>query len=186
MLLTDFVKIYKTFTLDECKKIVGELNQHNWEKHKFYNAQDGSTVTRETDLEMSHDAYSQHEDLMQSLWNTIFKYITDLNYPWYNQWNSFTPPRFNRYVLGTEMAKHCDHIHSVFNNKFPNVSGGIPVLSIVCLLNEEFSGGEFILNDTEINLTAGDVLVFPSNFMYPHEVRKITAGERYSFVSWVW
>jgi predicted 2-oxoglutarate/Fe(II)-dependent dioxygenase YbiX len=32
--------------------------------------------------------------------------------------------------------------------------------------------------------SSGDILLFPSNFMFPHEVKEITKGIRYSFVSW--
>ena len=35
-------------------------------------------------------------------------------------------------------------------------------------------------------LNQGDVLIFPSNFLYPHKVNSIKKGTRYSFVSWVW
>ena len=36
----------------------------------------------------------------------------------------------------------------------------------------------------KIKLMRGDILLFPSNFMYPHEVKEITKGVRFSFVSW--
>ena len=39
-------------------------------------------------------------------------------------------------------------------------------------------------NRAEIRLKTGDILMFPSNFMYPHEVTECTKGTRYSFVSW--
>ena len=32
----------------------------------------------------------------------------------------------------------------------------------------------------------GDVLIFPSNFMYPHRVTEVKRGIRYSAISWVW
>jgi predicted 2-oxoglutarate/Fe(II)-dependent dioxygenase YbiX len=38
--------------------------------------------------------------------------------------------------------------------------------------------------EAEIRLKTGDILMFPSNFMYPHEVTECTKGTRYSFVSW--
>ena len=37
---------------------------------------------------------------------------------------------------------------------------------------------------TFVPVETGDILLFPSNFMYPHEVRETTKGTRYSFVSW--
>ena len=36
----------------------------------------------------------------------------------------------------------------------------------------------------EIPLKTGDILLFPSTFMYPHEVKEARKGTRYSFVSW--
>ena len=81
------------------------------------------------------------------------------------------------------MKKHCDHIHSVFDGKIK----GVPILSVVGVLNNNYEGGDFIMfEDTKINLPAGSILIFPSNFMYPHEVSSITKGTRYSFVSWVY
>ena len=38
----------------------------------------------------------------------------------------------------------------------------------------------------KINLTKGDIIVFPSNFMFPHRVEPVTKGNRYSYISWVW
>ena len=31
----------------------------------------------------------------------------------------------------------------------------------------------------------GQHIIFPSNFMFPHEVKKVTNGERWSVVTWV-
>jgi predicted 2-oxoglutarate/Fe(II)-dependent dioxygenase YbiX len=61
------------------------------------------------------------------------------------------------------------------------------MLSVVGLLNDDFKGGEFVMfRDVEIKLKRGDLLIFPSNFVYPHRVDPVTEGTRYSFVSWVW
>jgi hypothetical protein len=32
----------------------------------------------------------------------------------------------------------------------------------------------------------GDVIIFPSTFLYPHKVNEVKKGIRYSFVSWAW
>jgi predicted 2-oxoglutarate/Fe(II)-dependent dioxygenase YbiX len=78
------------------------------------------------------------------------------------------------------MREHYDHIHSLFDGKLK----GIPILSIVGLLNDNYEGGEFLIRREQVKLARGDILIFPSNFMYPHEVKDITKGIRYSFVSW--
>ena len=43
-----------------------------------------------------------------------------------------------------------------------------------------------MFDDEVIPFEQGDLLIFPSNFMYPHKVEPITKGTRYSYISWVW
>ena len=38
--------------------------------------------------------------------------------------------------------------------------------------------------DLKYNLNAGDIIVFPSNFLYPHSILPITLGVRYSIIIW--
>jgi len=54
------------------------------------------------------------------------------------------------------------------------------------ILNDDFEGGEFAFFDRELKykLKKGDALMFPSNFMYPHEVMPVTKGTRYSIITW--
>lgn len=53
-------------------------------------------------------------------------------------------------------------------------------------LNDGFEGGEFAFFDRELmyKVEKGDALLFPSNFMYPHEVMPVIKGTRYSIVTW--
>jgi predicted 2-oxoglutarate/Fe(II)-dependent dioxygenase YbiX len=53
-------------------------------------------------------------------------------------------------------------------------------------LNDNFDGGEFAFFSQELKykIPKGAALMFPSNFMYPHEVIKVTKGTRYSIVTW--
>ena len=54
------------------------------------------------------------------------------------------------------------------------------------LLNDDFDGGEFAFFNQSLkyNLQKGDAIMFPSNFMYPHEVMEITKGTRYAIITW--
>jgi predicted 2-oxoglutarate/Fe(II)-dependent dioxygenase YbiX len=54
------------------------------------------------------------------------------------------------------------------------------------ILNDDFEGGEFAFFNKELKykLEKGNALLFPSNFMYPHEVTPVTKGTRYSIVTW--
>jgi len=54
------------------------------------------------------------------------------------------------------------------------------------MLNDDFEGGEFAFFNRELKykLEKGDALMFPSNFMYPHEIMPVTQGTRYSIITW--
>ena len=60
--------------------------------------------------------------------------------------------------------------------------------SISCsfALNDDYEGGEFGFFNRErvIKLKKGDALMFPSNFMFPHEIMPVTSGTRYSIITW--
>lgn len=62
-------------------------------------------------------------------------------------------------------------------------------LSISICLNNEYEGGEFVFDlpneKIKIPQNIGDAVIFPSNFMFPHQVNKITKGTRYALIGWV-
>jgi len=62
-------------------------------------------------------------------------------------------------------------------------------LSISICLNNEYEGGEFVFDIPEGYYTVpqniGDAVIFPSNFMFPHQVNKVTKGTRYALIGWV-
>jgi predicted 2-oxoglutarate/Fe(II)-dependent dioxygenase YbiX len=59
-------------------------------------------------------------------------------------------------------------------------------LSCSFILNDDYEGGEFAFFDRKIKLKPkkGSVVMFPSNFMYPHEVMPVQNGIRYSIITW--
>jgi predicted 2-oxoglutarate/Fe(II)-dependent dioxygenase YbiX len=62
-------------------------------------------------------------------------------------------------------------------------------LSISICLNNEYEGGEFVFDIPEghyvVPQNVGDAVIFPSNFMFPHQVNKVTKGTRYALIGWV-
>jgi predicted 2-oxoglutarate/Fe(II)-dependent dioxygenase YbiX len=53
-------------------------------------------------------------------------------------------------------------------------------------LNDDYEGGEWAFFNREkvIKVPKGAAVLFPSNFMYPHEIMPITKGVRYSIITW--
>ena len=60
--------------------------------------------------------------------------------------------------------------------------------SVSCsfLLNDDYEGGEFAFFDREIVIRGGkgSIVMFPSNFMFPHEIMPVISGTRYSIITW--
>lgn len=62
--------------------------------------------------------------------------------------------------------------------------------SLILMLNNDFEGGEIIFTtpsyeeEYKIKNVPGRLLVWPSNFMFPHRVSKVTKGTRFSIVGW--
>lgn len=184
--LEDYIKIYNWLDKDFCNQIRSELDEADWTQHVFY-SNNGEYINRSgnRELDVSWADIPSREGLTQEVWNVISQYIlTDFKNNYFTGWNGFTKVRFNRYKEDRLMALHCDHIHDMFDGKMK----GIPTLSVLGLLNDDFEGGEFLMFDDEkkIELKQGDIMVFPSIFLYPHRVAPVTKGVRDAFVSWVW
>lgn len=53
-------------------------------------------------------------------------------------------------------------------------------------LNDDYEGGEwgFFNREKVFKVPKGAAVLFPSNFMYPHEIMPVTKGVRYSVITW--
>ncbi len=184
--LIDYVKIYNVFQDYELKNILSGLQKDNiWNRHRWsdteYNTFDSN---RPDELSVTNGNTVENNTLvMNRIHSTIGTYVRDINIWEFDTWAGYTAVRYNRYDPGQTIIKHVDQITDIFTGP----RKGSPILSIVGLLNDNFTGGEFIMfDDHKIDLKAGDIMIFPSLFMYPHKVNKVETGVRYSFVSWVW
>ena len=63
-------------------------------------------------------------------------------------------------------------------------------VSLIYFLNDDYEGGELCFkfpgNQQEliVEKKTNRMIVWPSNFLYPHAVKPVTKGTRYSVVSW--
>ena len=80
--------------------------------------------------------------------------------------------RLNKYSEGGFMSRHVD-ITPLSWTEY-----GYPQVFLL-FLNDDYEGGEFIISDIEYNPKQGSAIIFPSNFMFPHEVKTIKKGTRY-------
>jgi len=186
--LSDYVVLNKGVIPDElCELTIKELEASNGLKQHFFTKYVNNQLvqySRSGDPEVFLDKLPTSSDFLTNItWEALRKYVQDdLNFDWFTSWQGFTGYKYIKYTEDTEMHKHSDHIHSIFEG----TRRGIPILSIVALLNDDFLGGDFVMfDDQKIDLEKGDILIFPSLFLYPHTVQKVTEGVRYSAASWM-
>jgi hypothetical protein len=187
--IQDYIYIQPNFFNTKfCNKVLKEVKTLNFTPNLFYNPNNDVSTDRsgETESLMSSELIPSNDLLLKQLWIGIKNYYTYINSPYFTRWQRFSQPRYNKYLAGKEMVFHADHVQSLFDGD----RKGIPILSVVGLLNNNFKGGNFILyNDSKekiLKLKAGDLLIFPSIFIYTHRVSAVTQGTRFSFASWVW
>jgi predicted 2-oxoglutarate/Fe(II)-dependent dioxygenase YbiX len=63
-------------------------------------------------------------------------------------------------------------------------------MSCILLLNNDYEGGNLCFRNPdgsgewEVEVKPNRMIIWPSNFLYPHTVKPVTQGTRYSVVAW--
>ena len=170
-----------------CEYLIDEIEKKEWRPHTWYNNVAntfGSEETMELDVQ---NITGEHQQLLTpfmiqagAAYNARYSFQTERTQQMMNKFSSI---RFNRYTPGQIMRQHHDHIHSLFDGN----EKGIPVLSFILNLNDDYECAElFFWDDYVVPLGKGDIIMFPSLFLFPHGVKEATKGKRYSAVSWAW
>ena len=178
MTLNDYVVKYRLFDADDCPDIIKHIEKYSdWESHTWYNHTQDKRSQYGDFLVTDNEAMTkQFQPLIQKgLINYAKEKMGKFPQMFFN-----THIRFNKYNIGEGIKEHVDHIHSIFKSH----PAGIPVLSLVGCLNDDYEGGQFYMCDEPIDIKAGEYIIFPSLFLYPHYVSPVTKGLRYSWVSW--
>lgn len=83
-----------------------------------------------------------------------------------------------RYKVGQQFGEHIDAISGHHE--------GARQLSAIAYLNDDFTGGqiEFPRQNLRVKPESGDILLFPSNFVFPHTSTPIVSGTKYCVVTW--
>jgi len=131
---------------------------------------------KKTDIE--HDM-SENGITLKNLWQSIYDransavldYSAKFNLGELRYWEAMN---FVKYGPGQHFQEHHDHGFS-YNC----------VVSLVGYPNDDYEGGELFFRIQGLNLKAkaGDLFIFPSNYMYPHRAMPVTSGTKYSIVT---
>ena len=170
-----------------CDYIVDEIEKKEWRPHSWYNNVQGTFGSEETKELDVQNITAEHQQLLTpfmiragAAYNAKYHFECERTM---QIMNKFSAIRFNRYSPGQIMRQHMDHIHSLWNTQ----DAGIPVLSFILNLNDDYEGADlYFWDDYKVPLGKGDIIMFPSLFLFPHGVTEATKGRRFSAVSWAW
>jgi hypothetical protein len=187
--LEDYIKIYDDVISQEvCDNIISEyIGSKEWELGQIGN-KNGGYVTNSTfrschvinmstkeSVDINYKTRKYFDTIIfEKAGNIVSKYIKDTGCEFLKYINTDSGYDLLRYKKGEFYKQHTDSGKTLRS------------ISMSFNLNDDYEGGEFAFFDRELTfkLNKGSVIVFPSNFMYPHEILPITNGTRYSIVTW--
>ena len=123
------------------------------------------------------------------------------NVHWSNLLHNFFNNKLNQYSFDID-NKHYAYkgITSIEILKYENTgfytwhtdhAAEIPrTMSCILLLNNDYEGGNLCFRNPdgsgewEVEVKPNRMIIWPSNFLYPHTVKPVTKGIRYSVVAW--
>ena len=186
--LKDLIHVERgAITPDLCDYIIKDIETRECEKHSWYNLNEEVKSEDTKELDVQYITSDLQYSLLSIMNHVASSYVKEYSYKQSYLTQSimtmYSPIRFNRYSNGQTMKQHHDHIHSLFDGE----NKGIPVLSFILNFNDDYEGADlYFWNDYKIPLGKGDVVIFPSLFLFPHGVTERKKGVRYSGVAWSW
>ena len=184
------INIYRNaIPKDSCQRYIDTLESHlnGQTRYKWQGAY--VTTSEEVDLESRNakdfkfnsvglgpkdkqnaELYKMHTELFQSIRNCV----DDYGRYWGVGISSYEAFNFVKYEgAGTHFKIHADHGPTY-----------VSTTSIVAYLNEDYQGGElwFPRFDLTIKPKVGDIVVFPSTYIYEHASQEMISGTKYSVV----
>lgn len=155
----------------------------DWEQHTFVTHDDKYiSPNGENELDICFDSpFELSCDIGRDLIGRYFEEFPQSRSP------AFSRIRLNRYTENALMDRHWDNIKTLFTGE----NRGTPILSLVGLVNQPEEGGEFVMtipdgDSSKFLVNEGEAVVFPSTFIYSHEVLPVKKGVRDSFVAWTY
>jgi len=167
--LLDYVKVYDDIVSHEvCDQLLEVCANSEWTEGKTVDGVSGSRIC--------NVAFIRDKEVDAMIFGLISKAFSRYksDFKWFN------PTSDEGYVLlkyenSGRYNFHTDQ-HQDYNRQ----------VTTIINLNDDYEGGELaIIDDSyKIDMKKGDVIVFPSNFQYPHAIKPIVSGTRYSMITW--
>jgi hypothetical protein len=120
-------------------------------------------------LPLNHEVHN----ILQSTWQRAIDYFKfDISF--------VEPYEIKRYTQSDFFGKHSDNYYSLTKDVDRKLT-----MSVQLSETTEYTGGELmVLGNKSKSKNKGSIVIFPTNF--PHEVKPIQSGVRWSLIGWAW
>jgi len=132
--------------------------------------------------------YRQHKSLTNVHWFSVFEHIIGNKLLQYQKDLSVIEMPIHS-IISLSVLKYTETSHYVWHTDHSGV-GAPRTYSTILFLNNDYEGGNLWFrdpdgsNEMKIETKANRLIIWPSNFLFPHTVKPVTKGTRYSLVSW--
>lgn len=180
--LEQYVKVfYDVVPEDLCDAIIKEYSNSGEWRPATTNGGLLPNIRNVDEIPISLDETIRDSVVRRQLDDQVFECVSSVSKKYHEQFKHFainvdTGYQLLRYKEGQFYTQHVDSFLEQQRS-----------LSCSLVLNDDYEGGEFCFWDGTMmhRPPKGAAIVFPSNFMFPHEIRKVTKGERYSIITWL-
>lgn len=181
--IEDYIVVMEdVIPLELCDKILKEYADSNdWQTSTIATG-DTNTNVRNTDIIgiSANTVIEKNSEVRKELDSNVFTYANKVINAYNQKFPTAMIQQDNgydllRYKTGGFYVQHTDS----FMQQPRAVSCSIA-------LNDDYEGGEWAFWNREkiVRVKKGSVIMFPSNFMYPHEILPVSKGTRYSIITW--
>ena len=179
-MLNDFIMVHEGLVPEDlCDDIIKEFEDSEYWNNSTVGTGDVVSNVRSCDS-ISLSRAAELDEIKKKLDERMFSCASEAINKYRKCWTSIeadidTGYDLLRYKEGQFYIQHTDS----FKHQQRSISCSFA-------LNDDYEGGEFGFFNRErvIKLKKGDALMFPSNFMFPHEIMPVTSGTRYSIITW--
>jgi hypothetical protein len=180
--LEDFIHVFEDMMPDYvCENIINEYKDcDEWEQsgiasgiNPAIRSSHAIAISSKSSVEKNIDKRTELDTIIYNVTNNCLKQYRRIH----NTLDIDIDTGYDllRYKTGEYYSEHTDS----FQKQQRSISCSI-------LLNDDYDGGEFAFFNREmiIKCKKGSAIIFPSNFMFPHEIMPVIDGTRYSIVTW--
>jgi Rps23 Pro-64 3,4-dihydroxylase Tpa1-like proline 4-hydroxylase len=156
------LKIIKNFLLEEtCIDLIKEVN----------------LIVKQPNLSFWDQIMYSNKNIAHQINNIIPKIKTIIKNEFNIDVSEKKDPRVAKWGPGTFLKTHVDDLSYDTSKNH---------ISTVIYLNNDYVGGEIFFPEQDIIISpsVGDLIIFPGNLNYPHEVKEILSGNRYTIPTW--